>query len=266
MPTAQLADADIHYEVFGDGPPLVLVPGFASGAWSWTWQKPQLARYFRLITFDPRGISRSKLHDGGKVSIELIADDIAALLDELMIDAADVLGISFGGFVAQQFAAKFPERVNKLVLASTSFGGPNHITPSAETLASFAQTGGLTSAERIRRSIVLAFSEDFARTNSDQVDKFCRLREENPLAEDVYRQQLASAMAFDAERQCREIKAATLVISGDEDTVVPFQNSRNIADRIPNARLAVIANAGHMAFIERAGEFNRIVVEFLKGQ
>jgi pimeloyl-ACP methyl ester carboxylesterase len=266
MPFAQVNGAGLFWEESGSGQPLVLIPGFASGAWSWAWQVPELSRSFRVITFDPRGVSRSKLDDGSTVSIEMIADDVAALINRIGLEAAHILGISFGGFAAQALAIRHPGRVEKLVLASTSFGGPNHVMPSAETLASFAETGGPNSSERIRRNLVLAFSESFANTSSGQVERFCMLRERNPVAEEVYRQQLASAMAFDAEQQCGEIKAETLVIGGDQDTVVPFQNSRNIAEQIPNARLAVITNAGHMAFIERAAEFNRLVAEFLKGQ
>ena len=264
MPIAETSGAAIYFETRGEGDPVVLVPGFASGAWSWAWQLPDLVRSFRIITFDPRGISRSKLNDGAEVSIELIADDVASLLDQLEIGTANLLGISFGGFVGQQFAIKYPDRLKRLVLASTSFGGPNHVKPSTETLASFAETDRLNSAARMRKNLVMAFSEDFAVHHADEVERFCSLREENPLAEDVYGQQLSSAMMFNAEDELGRVQAASLVISGDRDTVVPFPNSINLAARLPNAKLAVIADAGHMAFIERAEEFNRIVAEFLK--
>ena len=264
MPIAEVSGASIYFDTCGEGEPVILVPGFASGAWSWSWQTADLSSCFQVITFDPRGVSRSKLHDGAKVSIELLADDIASLMDELAIGTANLLGISFGGFVGQQFAIKYPDRLKRLVLASTSFGGPNHVMPSTETMASFAETGRLNSAERIRKNLVLAFSEDFAVQHADEVERFCTLREQNPLADDVYRQQLSSAMTFDVEDQLSQVLTAALVISGDRDTVVPFPNSVNLAARLPNAKLAVIADAGHMAFIERAEEFNRIVAKFLK--
>ena len=121
----------MFYESRGVGEPLVLIPGFASGAWSWSWQVDDLAKSFQIITFDPRGISRSRIGDDDVVSISGIAADIGALLDKLTIETAHVLGISFGGFVAQDFALRFPRRLKRLVLASTSFGGPNHASAKA---------------------------------------------------------------------------------------------------------------------------------------
>ena len=110
MAIANFAYAEIFYEISGEGHPLVLIPGFASGAWSWAWQVGSFSDRFRVITFDPRGVSRSTLSDGADVSIEAIADDVANLLDAIGLDSADVLGISFGGFVAQEFALKHPHQ------------------------------------------------------------------------------------------------------------------------------------------------------------
>lgn len=255
---------EIYYEINGRGDkPLVLIPGFASGAWSWAWQKDGLSQSFRVITFDPRGVANSVMSAGEGDSIEGIADDIASLLDELDIDSAHVLGISFGGFVAQEFALRYPEKLKKLVLASTSFGGPNHVAPSMEVLAAFASTEGLNSANRIRRYLTMAFSAEFVKINHETVDRFCDLRGKNVVPEDVYLGQLRSAMTFNSESRVTEIEAETLIVTGDSDSIVPMQNSVNLAAQIPKARLEIIKNAGHMAFVERAGEFNRIVREFL---
>lgn len=244
----------------------MLIPGFASGIWSWEWQVESLARDFRVITFDPRGIAKSPVHAGREVSIPGIADDILGVLGRLDIDIAHVLGISFGGFVAQEFALRYPEKLNKLVLASTSFGGPNHISPSMEVLASFAATDGLNSSERIRKYLTMAFSADFVREQADVVDRFCTLRERNLVTEDVYLQQLSSAMKFSAEGRVSRIRAETLVVTGDRDQVVPAQNSKNLAERVPGARLVTIQDSGHMAFVEQAEEFNSLVRGFLAGE
>jgi pimeloyl-ACP methyl ester carboxylesterase len=263
MPTVEISGAGLYYNVKGEGEPLVLIPGFASGAWSWSWQVDELSRSFRIVTFDPRGIGQSEMGENHAGAIERIADDVAVLLDELKIKSAHVLGISFGGFVTQDFALRYPARVRRLILASTSFGGPGHVPPSIEVLTAFASTEGLNSSERIRRYLTVAFSPGFVATNGDDVERFCRLREANEVSREAYSQQLHSAMNFDVESRLEEITAETLVISGDSDTVVPTENSRNLAAAIPGSRLEIIEGAGHMAFVEKAGEFNRIVSEFL---
>lgn len=263
MARLALPNAEVYYEVRGAGEPLVLIPGFASGAWSWSWQQDELAKDFRVITFDPRGIAGSTINDGAEISIGNIADDVSELLDALGIDAAHILGISFGGFVAQEFALKYPQKVKKLVLASTSFGGPNHVAPSMEVLAAFASTEGLNSAERIRQYLPMAFSPQFVEDNVSTVDRFCDLRERNKVPEPVYLQQLRSAMAFNAESRVPQIAAETLVVSGGIDTVVPLENSRNLASAIREARLEIIQDTGHMAFVEKADRFNRAVRKFL---
>jgi pimeloyl-ACP methyl ester carboxylesterase len=256
----------MYYDIQGSGQPLILIPGFASGAWSWSWQVETFAKDFRVITFDPRGISRSKIVEGETVSIGAIADDLIALLNDLSIPEAHILGISFGGFVALDFALRYRDRVNRLVLASTSFGGPNHVAPSMHVLSAFASTDGLNSAERIRKYLTVAFSPEFVESNEEDVNRFCELREQNFVPRDVYMQQLQAALSFNVEDQLSAIRAQTLVITGDKDVVVPTQNSQNLASMIRNARLEIIEGTGHMAFVEKAADFNRIVAKFLKEQ
>jgi pimeloyl-ACP methyl ester carboxylesterase len=260
MPKEVFADCEIYYEDRGDGEPLVLIPGFASGAWSWEKQTEALSRNFRVITFDPRGVANSSIADDAEVSIRGIADDVVRLMDALGIGEAHAVGISFGGFVAQELAIKYPERVKKLVLACTSFGGPNHVAAVTDIYAAFVSMEGLNSAERIRKYLSVSFAAD---TDPDVVERFCTLRERNPIPERVYTAQLMSAMSFNAEERVPAIAANTLVITGDRDPVVPMKNSLNLVDAIPHAHLAVIPYAGHMAFVERADEFNRIVEDFL---
>jgi pimeloyl-ACP methyl ester carboxylesterase len=255
-----------YYESHGTGNPVVLIAGFASGAWQWFKQIDDLSQNFRVITFDARGISRSKFEAGETVSITEIADDICEILDELKIEKASILGTSFGGFVAQDFALRYPERLNKLILACTSFGGKNHVLPhNVEVLTAFASTENLNSAERIRRFMIPAFTKNFIENNFEIVEQTCRLRLQNIVPESVYLQQLQSATTFDVEAQVSQIKAETLIITGDSDQVVPIENSMNLLTLIPNASFKFIENSGHLFFIEQAEKFNKIVTEFVIG-
>lgn len=264
MPILELPETALYYEDQGTGEPLLLIPGFASGAWSWAWQADEMARKRRVVLFDPRGISHSKLNAGAAVTIKAIAEDAAALLDHLGISRANVLGISFGGFAAQEFALRFPGRVNKLILAATSFGGQSHVAPAAQVLEAFvpAEQKGDERA-KMRQHLISAFLPDFVKQNGEAVERFCLLREINPVPEAVYMQQLKEAYAFDAEKRSPQIAAQTLVLTGDLDAVVPMQNSLNLAAVIPDSKLEIIEGGGHMAFVEQAAEFNRRVNDFL---
>lgn len=133
MPKVSVNGFRLYYEIEGDGEPVVLIPGFAAGRETWVRQTPSLSRNFRVITFDPRGVSESDKPEGPQ-SISLLADDLAHLLQGLGISRAHIVGASFGGFVAQEFALRYPFMTRKLVLCCTSFGGPNHVQPEPHTL------------------------------------------------------------------------------------------------------------------------------------
>jgi pimeloyl-ACP methyl ester carboxylesterase len=257
----------LFYETNGNGPPLVLIPGFASGAWIWFSQIEELTRNFQVITFDPRGVSNSRFEptEAPVVTIELIAEDICHILDELGLQKAHILGASFGGFVAQQFALDHADRIDKLILACTSFGGINHVPPKPEILMSFAATDSLNSSERIRKYIQPAFNDEFRENNKETVERVCRLREQNIVPETVYFQQLHSATTFNKEHRVANIKAETLIITGIDDRIVPMQNSVNLAKLIPNSKLEIIKGGSHLFFIEQAERFNEIVKKFVLG-
>lgn len=256
----------LFYETHGAGEPLMLIPGFASGAWTWFRQTEDLAKDFRVITFDPRGIGRSNAFDEDlqNLSLEVFVTDILQILGELEIEKTNVLGASFGGFVAQEFALKFPERISKLILACTSAGGANHVRPDVEILRSFTPDPNLTLGESIRKLIRPAFTNEFTQKHGDEVEKVCQMREENVVAEAVYSAQLNVAFSFNSSEDLGKIKNKTLVITGDKDSVVPMENSVHLAEKIPNAKLEIIENGSHMFFVENADEFNRTVSGFLR--
>lgn len=257
---------NIFYESKGGGEPLILIPGFASGAWSWFCQTNELAKYFRVITFDPRGIGRSGNGDLQNLSMQTFIADVLWILDDLKIEKVNVLGVSFGGFVAQEFAAAFPERVEKLILACTSAGGANHVKPDIEILLSFTRQPELSLGEQIRRFFRPAFTEKFHSENAATVEKVCRLREQNAVADAVYQAQLKAAFSFDFEAKLGAIKHETLVLTGDTDNLVPMRNSVNLAEKLPNARLEIIKNGSHIFFVENASDFNKTITNFLKNE
>lgn len=265
MPRASIRGFELYYEEHGRGEPLVLVPGFGTGLWSWYRQVPAFAERFRTVVFDPRGVARSEAPDAPFTMRDLGAD-LAALLGELRIERAHVLGASFGGFVAQEFALAHPALTRSLILCCTSYGGPGHVPPAPETLQAIASTKGLNTEDRVRENWALAFSPRFVRERPAEVERVVNLRAENFVPEHSYQRQLQAAFAFDAAARVGEINVPTLVITGDADLIVPHENSLNLAAAIPGATLQVIRGGSHAFFIERADEFNRAVVEFVEQQ
>jgi pimeloyl-ACP methyl ester carboxylesterase len=254
---------ELYYEEHGRGEPLVLVPGFGTGLWIWYRQVPAFAERFRTIVFDPRGVARTAAPDEPFTMREL-AEDLAALLEELEIGKAHVLGASFGGFVAQEFALAHPARTRSLILCCTSYGGPGHRPPAPETLAAIASTKGLNTEERVRENLLLAFSPRFVEEHPDEVGRVIHLRAENGVPEYAYLRQLQAAVAFDAAARVGGITAPTLVVTGDEDVIVPHENSFNLASAIRGATLRIIEGGSHTFFIEQPEEFNRAVFEFVE--
>jgi pimeloyl-ACP methyl ester carboxylesterase len=263
MPTVKVKDAELYYEEHGRGEPLVLVPGFGTGLWIWYRQVPTFAERFRTIVFDPRGVARSPAPDA-PFAMRDLAEDLAALLEELKVEGAHVLGASFGGFVAQEFALAHPSRTRSLVLCCTSYGGTGHVPPAPETLAAIASTKGLNTRERVRENLLLAFSPRFVEEQPEEVERVISLRAESDVPESAYLRQLQAAVAFDASARVGGISVPTLVITGDADAIVPHENSLNLAAAIPGSTLRVIGGGSHAFFIEQAGEFNRAIVEFIE--
>lgn len=263
MPKIRTGEIELYYEEHGTGAPFVLIPGFSNGLWIWFKQVTALAQKFRVITFDPRSIARSFAPDE-PISIRLIADDVAALLNALEIKRAHILGASFGGFVAQEFALAYPQTTRSLILCCTSFGGANHIPPPLTTLQAIASTKGLNTEDRVRENLLLAFSPEYLERNKEEVERIIELRAANHVPEYAYQRQLQAAIVFNTEARISEIKVPTLIVTGDEDIIVPFDNSKNLAAKIRDARLVIIEGGSHTFFIERADEFNETVTDFIE--
>ncbi|MBI3952168.1 MAG: alpha/beta fold hydrolase [Acidobacteria bacterium] len=263
MPKVQVNDIQINYEIHGEGEPLVLIGGFGVGLWIWFKQLPVFSQKFQTIVFDNRGAGLSDKPEA-RHTVRTMTDDGAGLLSALSIDRAHILGASLGGFIAQEFALAYPQMTRSLILCCTGFGGPNYVLPPEEVLAAMSGMEVLNTEERARRNLSLFFSPDYADQHPDEAEKLIQRYLASPMPEHSYLNQLIAAMAFDSEARVSSITAPTLVVTGDQDLFVPPENSRNLANLIPNAKLVVIEGAGHGVFMEQTDEFNRVVLQFLE--
>ncbi len=133
---------------------------------------PVFSHEYTVIGFDNRGVGRSEAPDI-PYSIEMMADDLAGLLDAIGIDAAHINGISMGGMIAQHFGLRHPEKVKSLILACTSFGGTHNIAPDETTLQELAQFRSITDEEeRIQRQLAIMVSQDFIDNNPEFIRQY----------------------------------------------------------------------------------------------
>ena len=262
MPLTEAPGFRMYYEEHGSGFPLLLINGLGSDHLEWLHQLPAFAPHFRVVVFDNRGTGKSAVPPGPYRTADM-ADDAATLLAFLGISRAHVLGVSLGGMIAQEVALRHPDRVEGLVLGCTGPGGSLSVRPSPEALAPFALATGADPEGELRRMIPFLYTDACRRERPEEVEGFIRRRLENPTPPAGYFAQLSAAVTHDASARLADIRARTLVITGEMDRLVPPENSFRIAQRIPGAKLVVVPGAPHRLFAETADAFNREVLAFL---
>ena len=244
----------------GFGAPVVLVHAIGCDRRMWDALAEALAPGWRVIRPDVRGHGASPVTPR-PYSLEMLADDVAALLDRLGIERAHWVGLSMGGMIGQAFALRYPERIGKLVIAnSTSSYGPEG--PGMwQARARLVEEGGVASI----RDMVTAryFSEEARRSQPALVEAvMARFLQ---TAKQGYLGCCDAIAALDFSGDLARIKAPTLVIAGGADAGTPTAMSEAIARGIPGAKLAVIPGAAHLSAVEKPAEFNALVREFLAG-
>ena len=244
----------IAWERHGDGPPLLLIHGLGYARWGWEPVVEPLARSFDVILFDNRGIGESDAPAGPYTAAEL-ARDAQQVLDEAEVERAHVLGTSLGGMVAQELALDTPGRVDRLVLACTTPGGPQAFPLPARTVE--LMTRGASLREFVENALA-------PEPDPEIVERILVHREATAQPLEAWSAQAAAGAAFDAFDRIGGIAAPTLVLHGTEDGVVDPHNSTLLAERIPGARVDLFEGGGHLFFWEQPDRFVEVVTEFLQ--
>ena len=253
----------MYYEIHGKGEPLVFINGAGGNTTLCERYIPVYSQEYRLIFFDNRGAGQTDAPDI-PYSMEMMADDLAGLLDTIGIKSASVHGVSFGGRIAQHFALRHPKNIISLILGSTTCGGPNSILTDAATRNEMMSLRGLPVEKGTREWLRFFLSRDFIEKNPDLVEKIIARMLAYPPPPHGQMRQSQAGMKHDTYERLPEIKTPTLVIHGDADRISPVENGRILASRIPNAELAILKNAGHLFMYEAEDESNRIILDFLQ--
>ena len=252
---------DLYVEEHGDGDPLLLIQGLGQGLWAWREQVPAFARSYMTIAFDLRGTGRSS-RPPGPYRIADLAGDAADVLDGR---AARVVGLSMGGYIALTLALERPELVRSLVLVSTGAGGSDRTRRPLEVRDAFLDALARPYEEYARATMPYTFAPGWAEANRERYDEILAVRLENPATHETVDAHGAACQRFyDEGCEVESMQAPALVVHGDTDRILPVENGRTLAARLPNARYVELPGAGHNLPLEDPETFNQIVLDFLR--
>jgi 3-oxoadipate enol-lactonase len=261
MPTTEVGDQTLYYEVHGEGEPLVLVMGLAADALAWLPQIPPFSERYKVVVFDNRDVGRSSMASG-PYEIRDMAADALGLIDALELDSFHLLGLSMGGAIAQEMALAAPERVRTLTLAVT-FAWTGAWSRQQSRLWGERVTR-MSLEERVDELMLLNHSEKFF--EDQETVAWLRgmtLQNPNPQPPEAFARQLEACSRHDTLDRLGQLSMPVHVIGGNRDILVPSWKQDELAERIPHARRTVIDGGPHGSWIERAEEFNRIVLDFV---
>lgn len=241
----------IALTVHGSGPLVLFLHGIGGHRHHWREQVPVFATRFKAVAWDARGYGESDDYDG-PLDFAAFTQDVLRVLDFFKAPKAHLVGLSMGGRIARNFALRYPERVDHLVLANTT-PGFDAMTP--EAVKKFVEERKNRTPETIK-----ALLSPHARPGAyeDLLASFKALRQPS------YLKTLEASVSQDRAAPLEKIRVPTLVITSDEDRVYPPSVARAMVKRIPGARLAVISGAGHLSNLEQPGQFNQVVLRFLQ--
>lgn len=267
MPHLTVNGSAIYYEVHGEGEPFLFLSETHCDGEVWKiYQVPEFSKDHKVITMDYRGTGRSE-----KPSIpyttQMFAEDALAVLDQLKAGPAIVCGHSMGGRVAQLMAITYPDRVKKLILASTGTSYPYTKGIPLKIATEMVEWG----YEKYVRehSILVGFTPEFVRQNPDRVEHYLKVRMANMGPVECYFRHLIARQAHDTSARLDQIKAPTLILVGEDDrnitSDVSHRTSAETLERgIPNAQLVVLKGERHSYFFANPDAAHAAIRKFLK--
>lgn len=261
MPFIEREGARIHWEVEGEGTPVLLIMGHLYSSRMWYPLLPALTKNHRVITFDNRGTGQSDTTHN--VSVEQMTADAAAVLDAAGESSAHVYGVSMGGGIAGEFAMAYPERTRSVTLGCTLLKTPDmqrhgsrakwvyymplpFVRWMMRTFAKPEAYGSAAPIDAVRKDMAVLASDRFTmrgvREQSQAIERYSSTR----------------------ERAREKATMPVLVLHGDEDAVVDVKHGRELAEILPHAELQIFHGAGHNYLVASGGRANDVFIDFIE--
>lgn len=260
MTRAKVNDIEIAYDDVGSGTAIVLVHGYPFNRTMWDEQVAVLRGNYRVIRLDLRGHGESESSEG-PATMNLMAQDISSILDQLGISRAVIGGLSMGGYVTLAFYHLFPARVEKLILADTRAQADTE--EGKKVRAEQAQKILAEGMGGIADTMLPKLLAPETVSKRPEVVKRVRAMMLQTKPEGAAAALRGMAIREDQTVRLSEIKVPTLILVGREDAITPLADSEKMHAAIAGSRLNVIENAGHVSNIEQPKEFNSALISFL---
>lgn len=251
----------IAVEYAGEGEPVLFMHGIGGNRRNWHDQLPAFGKHFKAIAWDARGYGDSDDYEGA-LNFHSYADDVVRVLDHFGAAQGNLIGLSMGGRIAMDFAARYPDRLKSLVLCDTHKGFAG-LSPEARAAFIASRKEPLINGKE-PKDIAGPVAKTLIGPNASAeafdalVDSMSRLHKES------YIKSIEASVNMDVRTDLGDIKVPTLVVVGSADRLTTVDMARSIAGDIAGSELAIIENAGHLVNIEEPAKFNDIVIEFLR--
>jgi pimeloyl-ACP methyl ester carboxylesterase len=264
MPRVKVGDINMYYEVHGKGEPLVFINGRNMCLDLLYRHVPVFAREYKVITFDNRGAGKSDAPDV-PYSLEMMANDLAGLLDTIGIEKAHFAGYSMGARIAEEMGLSYPEKVISLILACPiTWSADLHNQPEPAPVEEQVRWEALPLEERVRSFLSGVVSEGFIEKNRELAEKMVKIIMKGYGPPYGQKWHAYASVSCDNYRRLPEIKAPTLIMAGSADRTVTLDNIHILTEKMRGAEIAVLDKAGHFFMWEAFDESNRIMLDFLR--
>jgi aminoacrylate hydrolase len=260
MPFAKASNAEIHYEFAGSGEPLMLVAGLGGAASYWAPNLDAFARNYRVLLHDHRGTGKSTPSEM-EYSVELMAEDLLAVMDTAGVAKAHLVGHSTGGAIGQVLAANAPERIASLVLYASWSEIDPQMRLCLETRRRILRTMG--EAEYHRATPIFLYPPYYVRDCKSALEAEIEAAIKNSPPKSILDARVTGIMKFDGLQYLDKIKCPAMVLVAEDDILTPPYLSDQMAGRLRSPAVVKLQCGGHAVSRVEPALFNKTVLNFL---